>query len=257
MQQAVKIEHRLAWREIWETTAMAARWRRWSTKETAHPENITGATWQATANEAAISGKSPKQALVKWLREQAAEFGLTEDDGKPNETDWGLEGRVCGRSVISGTESEVVWARRATRYGIPARTYRIGEDRSRLVAVRDFGPAFDPIGSSGDNECARLRSALPQSSDVGGLYRHFAFGPKHVEFTLWAYDLLLSATRVCTLKLGNLLITQWYGSTPVRLFANKVVLRGRLMTTQARQSLRVIDDVFASIANLGSSRGNI
>jgi hypothetical protein len=42
--------------------------------------------WQATGNEAAISGKSPKQALMKWLREHAAEFGLTDEDGKPNET---------------------------------------------------------------------------------------------------------------------------------------------------------------------------
>lgn len=31
-------------------------------------------------------GKHPKQALAKWLRENAAEFGLTDDDGKPNET---------------------------------------------------------------------------------------------------------------------------------------------------------------------------
>ena len=72
-----------------------------------------------------------------------------------------------------------------------------------------------------------------------------------------AYNLLLSTTKVCCLKLGNLLIIQRYGSTPVRLFANKVVLRGGLMTTQARQPLRVIDDVFASFADLGSSRGNI
>jgi hypothetical protein len=42
--------------------------------------------WMATANEAATSGKSPKQALAKWLREHAADFGLTDDDGKPNET---------------------------------------------------------------------------------------------------------------------------------------------------------------------------
>jgi|SRR5215471_19795087 len=42
--------------------------------------------WLATGNESAISGKSPKQALVKWLREHAAEFGMTDDDGKPNET---------------------------------------------------------------------------------------------------------------------------------------------------------------------------
>jgi hypothetical protein len=42
--------------------------------------------WQATGNEAAIGGKSPKQVLMKWLREHAAEFGLTDEDGKPNET---------------------------------------------------------------------------------------------------------------------------------------------------------------------------
>jgi hypothetical protein len=42
--------------------------------------------WMATENEAATGGKSPKQTLVKWLREHAAEFGLTDEDGKPNET---------------------------------------------------------------------------------------------------------------------------------------------------------------------------
>lgn len=30
--------------------------------------------------------KSPKQALTKWLREHAAEFGFTDEEGKPNET---------------------------------------------------------------------------------------------------------------------------------------------------------------------------
>ena len=74
---------------------------------------------------------------------------------------------------------------------------------------------------------------------------------------LFIVRLLLGATRVCTLKLGNLLIIQRYRSTPVRPFANKVVLRSRQMTTQARQSLRVIDDVFASLADLGSGCGNI
>jgi hypothetical protein len=42
--------------------------------------------WLATASESATRGKSPKQALTKWLREHASEFGLTDDDGKPNET---------------------------------------------------------------------------------------------------------------------------------------------------------------------------
>lgn len=33
------------------------------------------------------NGKTtPKQALMKWLREHAAEFGLSDDEGKPNET---------------------------------------------------------------------------------------------------------------------------------------------------------------------------
>ena len=39
--------------------------------------------WQAVTDS---GGKSPKQALTKWLREHAAEFGLTDDEGKPNET---------------------------------------------------------------------------------------------------------------------------------------------------------------------------
>lgn len=30
-------------------------------------------------------GKSPKQALQKWLREHGAEFGLTDEEGRPNE----------------------------------------------------------------------------------------------------------------------------------------------------------------------------
>jgi len=30
-------------------------------------------------------GKHPKQALMKWLREHSAEFGLSDEEGKPNE----------------------------------------------------------------------------------------------------------------------------------------------------------------------------
>jgi len=33
-----------------------------------------------------VNGQSPKQALEKWLREHAAEFALSDDEGKPNET---------------------------------------------------------------------------------------------------------------------------------------------------------------------------
>ena len=39
--------------------------------------------WQSVTDS---GGKHPKQALAKWLREHAAEFGMTDDEGKPNET---------------------------------------------------------------------------------------------------------------------------------------------------------------------------
>lgn len=39
--------------------------------------------WQAVTD---AGGKHPKQALAKWLREHAAEFGMSDDEGKPNET---------------------------------------------------------------------------------------------------------------------------------------------------------------------------
>ncbi len=38
--------------------------------------------WQAVTDP---NGKHPKQALEKWLREHAADFDLTDDDGKLNE----------------------------------------------------------------------------------------------------------------------------------------------------------------------------
>jgi hypothetical protein len=41
--------------------------------------------WRAIECEE-LGGKSPKQMLAKWLREHAAEYGLSDDDGNPNET---------------------------------------------------------------------------------------------------------------------------------------------------------------------------
>jgi hypothetical protein len=38
--------------------------------------------WQAVTD---AGKKSPKQALDKWLRENAVRFGLTNDEGKPIE----------------------------------------------------------------------------------------------------------------------------------------------------------------------------
>jgi hypothetical protein len=42
--------------------------------------------WRTMADVEMTKGKSPKQALMKWLREHALEFGLTDEEGKPNET---------------------------------------------------------------------------------------------------------------------------------------------------------------------------
>lgn len=39
--------------------------------------------WQAATD---LNGKHPKDAMKKWIRERAAQFGLTDDEGKPNET---------------------------------------------------------------------------------------------------------------------------------------------------------------------------
>ena len=42
--------------------------------------------WQAINTEPdLLRGKTVKQALIKWLRKNADQFGLTKDDGNPNE----------------------------------------------------------------------------------------------------------------------------------------------------------------------------
>jgi len=58
--------------------------------------------WMATATEAVTSGKSPKQALAKWLREHAADFGMTDDDGKPNETGIEEAAKVANWQLTGG-----------------------------------------------------------------------------------------------------------------------------------------------------------
>lgn len=45
-----------------------------------------------TENSELLNGKTPKQAMQKWLRENANKYGLTKDDGSPNET--GIE-EIC------------------------------------------------------------------------------------------------------------------------------------------------------------------
>ena len=54
--------------------------------------------WRATENER-DQREVPKQALMKWLREHAADFGLTDEDGKPNET--GIEEAAKVANLIS------------------------------------------------------------------------------------------------------------------------------------------------------------
>lgn len=51
-----------------------------------------GAWTEVTSNTALLNGKTPKQALQIWLRQHANEYGLTKDDGKPNEQ--GIE-EIC------------------------------------------------------------------------------------------------------------------------------------------------------------------
>lgn len=41
--------------------------------------------WEAMGDTTQLSGKSPKQALMKWLRENAPAFQLTDSEGRPNE----------------------------------------------------------------------------------------------------------------------------------------------------------------------------
>ncbi len=43
--------------------------------------------WEAvTSDPERLRGKTPKQALTKWLNEHAAAYGLTKEDGTPNAT---------------------------------------------------------------------------------------------------------------------------------------------------------------------------
>jgi hypothetical protein len=42
--------------------------------------------WKAVSDKPALlKGKTPKKAIEKWLREHAGEYGLTKEDGSPNE----------------------------------------------------------------------------------------------------------------------------------------------------------------------------
>jgi hypothetical protein len=58
--------------------------------------------WISMGSESVIEGKSPKQRLAKWLREHATKFGMTDDDGKPNETGIEEAAKVANWQPIGG-----------------------------------------------------------------------------------------------------------------------------------------------------------
>lgn len=49
-----------------------------------------------------VGGKHPKQALAKWLREHAAEFDLSDEEGKPNETGIEEAAKVANWQPLGG-----------------------------------------------------------------------------------------------------------------------------------------------------------
>ncbi|MEC9346269.1 MAG: hypothetical protein VYB54_08575 [Pseudomonadota bacterium] len=51
--------------------------------------------WLAIGNTDDLKGRHPKQALMKWLRENAASYGLTDDEGKPMETTLGEIAKIA------------------------------------------------------------------------------------------------------------------------------------------------------------------
>lgn len=49
-----------------------------------------------------IPGKTPKQAMEKWLREHASEFGLVDDDGNPKKTPVDQCSEVANWQIVGG-----------------------------------------------------------------------------------------------------------------------------------------------------------
>ena len=84
--------------------------------------------WKAvSANAELRRGKSVKQALNVWLRQQANEFGLTKEDGNPNEqgiedvakiANWDTRGGAPKTPGRFGGRHPVSWLRRADRSSI-------------------------------------------------------------------------------------------------------------------------------------------
>ena len=74
------------------------------------------AAWnEVTSKASLLHNKTPKKALEKWLREHASEFGLTKEDGNPNNqgieeickiANWKPEGGATPTSSPIGRETE-------------------------------------------------------------------------------------------------------------------------------------------------------
>ncbi len=71
--------------------------------------------WKTIANNPELQkGKTPKQALEKWLRENASKYNLTKEDGTPNETgiqeiskiaNWKPEGGAAKTPTLSTVQN--------------------------------------------------------------------------------------------------------------------------------------------------------
>jgi hypothetical protein len=61
------------------------------------------AAWKAVAADSTLTnGKTPKQAIDKWLRENAKNYGLTKDDGNPNESAIEEISKICNWNMMGG-----------------------------------------------------------------------------------------------------------------------------------------------------------
>lgn len=70
--------------------------------------------WQAVTSDLKLmDGNTPKQAMDKWLRQNANQYGLTKDDGNPNESaiaeiskiaNWNPNGGVAKSSTTGSLE---------------------------------------------------------------------------------------------------------------------------------------------------------
>jgi hypothetical protein len=76
--------------------------------------------WNWLDTQGKLENRTPKQATQKWLRKHAAEFGLCDEDGKPNE------------SVIDSLSQVVNWR---TKGGSPKTPSKLEEGEPTVIAT--------------------------------------------------------------------------------------------------------------------------